>query len=240
MAGYITDEKLQTSRGLIKDAEVRNIFGYNENVGTDFVPVWEGNGPYSFPANAINMIIQSNSASDTNVVIRVVGLDDDYNIVANNYTLNGTSNVAITPALRRINDVITISGNAVGNVFVKNNATTYAEIRAGDGRNQSAIFTVPKGYEFHLYRIDAFSATALSNKYVTFRNRLITPANVALRVAQTTFVGQMNIQRRYPFKYPEKTDVVFQAKSSSQTNEVAIFGEGVLIKVPRVAPLATE
>jgi hypothetical protein len=239
MAGYITDEKLQTSRGLIKDAEVKNIFGYNEAVGADFVPVWEGS-TYTFPANAINMIIQSNSASDTSVVIRIIGLDDNYDIVANNYTLNGTSNVAITPPLRRINDVITVSGNAQGNVFIKNNTSTYAEIRAGDGRNQAAIFTVPRGYEFHLYRIDAFSATALANKYITFRNRAILSNNVSLRVAQTTFINQMNIQRRYPFKYTEKTDVIFQAKSSSQTNEVGIFAEGVLIKLPRTAPLATE
>jgi hypothetical protein len=39
----------------------------------------------------------------------------------------------------------------------------------------------------------------------------------------------MNIQRVVPFAYPEKTDIVFQAKSSSSTNEVGIFAEGILI-----------
>jgi hypothetical protein len=29
---YLTDEKLQVSRGLVRDAEVRNIFGFNDQI----------------------------------------------------------------------------------------------------------------------------------------------------------------------------------------------------------------
>jgi hypothetical protein len=40
----------------------------------------------------------------------------------------------------------------------------------------------------------------------------------------------MNIQRRLPFKYDAKSDIQFQCKSSASTNEVGVFGEGILIK----------
>jgi hypothetical protein len=40
----------------------------------------------------------------------------------------------------------------------------------------------------------------------------------------------MNIQRRVPFKYAEKTDIQFQIKSLSGTNLCGVFGEGIVIK----------
>ena len=42
---YLTDEKLQVSRGLVRDTEVRNIFGFNPAIGTDYVPAWENATP---------------------------------------------------------------------------------------------------------------------------------------------------------------------------------------------------
>ena len=51
-----------------------------------------------------------------------------------------------------------------------------------------------------------------------------------LRVAETTFVNSMAITRVAPFKYSEKTDIQFQAKSSSGSNEVGIFAEGYLAR----------
>lgn len=224
------DTFLNASRGLLKGCEVRNIFGYNVNVALEFVPCWEIEGGYVYPTANTPMSIVSSNTSDTAVTVRIVGLDSNYNEISENVSLNGTTIVPTTKSFFRVNDVITISGNALGDITLSNNATTYAKIRAGEGKNQASIFTVPAGYDYFLYRIDGFSATALSNKYVIFRNYTKTSAGTVLRVAESTFTNQMNIQRRFPFKYTEKTDIQFQAKSSSQTNEVALFGEGLLIK----------
>jgi hypothetical protein len=38
----------------------------------------------------------------------------------------------------------------------------------------------------------------------------------------------MNIQRRLPFKYNEKTDIQFQLRTGSGTHEMNVFGEGIL------------
>jgi hypothetical protein len=40
----------------------------------------------------------------------------------------------------------------------------------------------------------------------------------------------MDIQRVIPFKVPEKTCIEFQVKMNSQTADIGIFGEGILVK----------
>jgi hypothetical protein len=135
--------------------------------------------------------------------------------------------------------VITISGNAVGNVTIANDGTTYARMDAGTGKNQASIFTVPAGYEFYLYRIDAFCASASqNNRFLFFRNFVQQPNGVVLQVAQTSFLDTMNIQRRIPFRYGEKTDIQLQVKSSAGSNEIGVFGEGILTKVPRTSVIS--
>lgn len=235
MANYFpTDDiHLNSSRGLVKDTEVVNIFGYNSNVATDFIPLWEINSTYTYPTSNLVMTAVSNNAADVGVLFLIQGLDSNYDKIQTTFTTNGTTPVTISTPFFRINNIVAINNNEVGNITIANNNVTYAEIHNGAGKSQASIYTVPRGYEFFLYRIDAFSATALSNKYVFFRNTARNAAsNTVLRVAQTTFINNMNIMRRFPFKYVENTDIQFQAKSSSQTNEVGIFAEGILVKKP--------
>lgn len=234
---YLTNEKLQISRGLVRDTEARNIFGFNETIGTDYIPAWENSTTYTYPTVALNMTAVSSNTADTDVTIITIGLDENYNRISNTITLNGTSDVNIG-SFYRINDVITLSGNARGNVTIANSAVTYAKINQGTGKNQASIFTVPAGYEFYLYRIDAFCATAsINNRHLFFRNFIRQSNGTILRVAETTFLEQMNIQRRIPFRYTEKTDIQLQLKSSASTQEIGVFAEGILTKVPRTSVL---
>ena len=235
---YLTDEKLQVSRGLVRDAEVRNIFGFNTAIGTEFIAAWENAVAYVYPNTTLQMTAVSSNTSDTAVTILINGLDENYNRKSNTITLNGTSAVGIGEFFR-INDVITLSGNALGNVTIANSGTTYAQVNAGTGKNQASIFTVPAGYEFYLYRIDAFCATAsLNNRNLFFRNFVRQANGTILRIAETSFLEQMNIQRRIPFRYVEKSDIQLQLRSSAGSQEIGIFAEGILTKVPRTSVIS--
>ena len=230
---YATDDdKLNIARGLTKYSQVVNIFGYNANVQTTFIPLWENNTTYPFPTANVGMEIKSSDATDTDVTIKVIGLDSNYQSVVEVVDLNGTTPVDLSNHFFRINTLITSSGNANGVVTLCANtgSPVYGKIPAGLGKNQTSFYTVPAGHNFYLYRIDAFSATANANKFLTFRNFSRLGNGTELRVAQTTFENQMSIQRRLPFKYSGNTDIVFEAKSSVQTNEVGIFAEGILIE----------
>ena len=225
--------ELQVSRGQISYHSVRNIFGTATAIGTSFRTPWELANTNDLPliSTAAPLNIASSAAGDTSQVIRVIGLDANYNEVAENISLNGTTVVTTTNSYKAINDLITVSGNCTGNVTAKISTTVYAQITAGAGRNQASIFTVPAGHSFYLARIDAFSATASgASKYITFKNKNTFSDGRIFNVAETTFAQRMDIMRVLPFKVPEKTTLEFQAKTNSSTAEIGIFGEGYLIQ----------
>ena len=227
---YPNDDFLNTARGLMRNSSVRNIFGYNSLVGTTFIPGWERNTAYTYPSANLVMGVTSSNTADTAVQVSVQGLDSNYEPVSEVVTLNGTNTVNTTNKFFRINDVITVAGNATGRVSIANTGTIYAQIRPGDGRNQASIFTVPAGNAFYLNRISAFCASAaLNNRTLAFRNFVTLPNGVSFRVAQTEFLEQMIIDRQYPFKYSEKSDMQFQLKGSAGSQFIGVFGEGILI-----------
>jgi hypothetical protein len=231
---YIDDFRFNVARGLVVNTSVRNIFGTtgdNANIVTgEFRTPWEDASNYTFPSSALTMDVVSSAVGDTAVTILIIGLNADYEIIQETLTLNGTTTVTTTNQYYRVNDVITTVGNALGDVTVSNGGTTYAKILAGTGRNQAAIYTVPKGHCFYLERIDAFCTDANGGKAARFRNFVENSAGRDLRVADTTFFENMNIVRRLPFKYGEKTDIALQLRSLSGSVFGSIFAEGLLVE----------
>lgn len=225
--------ELQVSRGQISYHSVVNIFGFATAIGTSYRTPWELANTNALPliSAASQLDVASSAAGDTSQVVQLQGLDANYNQITENISLNGTTIVTTTQSFKAINDFVTISGNCAGNVTAKIGATVYAQITAGTGRNQAAIYTVPAGHSFYLTRIDAFSATATgASKYITFLNKNTFSDGRVFNVAETTFAQRMDIMRVLPFKVPEKTTLEFQAKTNSTTAEVGIFGEGFLVQ----------
>jgi len=231
--------KLDVARGKARGAEVRNIFGQNDSQTTTFRAVWElsNTTDYVFPTTAQIMRVASDDAADAGAQILIKGLDADYLEISEVVTLTATT-VDTTQQFFRINDIVTVgTQNLVETsiVTVQNVGQTivYAQINPGHGRNQASIYTVPANCEFYLYRLDGFSADDSNppqEKAAKFRNVVTLSSGIVLRVATTEFFNQMNIQRRFTFKYSEKTDIQLQMATFSGTHPVSIFGEGVVVK----------
>jgi len=219
---------LAIAKGESNDYSARNIFGYNSTVGTSYIPMWENSTAYTYPTQPLTMTVTSNVA-DNGVQVRIIGLDGDYNVITEVVTL--AVSVATTQQFFRINDVVTISGNAANDITISNGGITYAKVRGGDGKNQASIYTVPAGHSLYLVRIDAFCATAAqNNRQIYFRNLACLPNGVKLRVAETSFLEIMHIQRQIPFVYNEKTDIEFQLRGSAGEQFISVFGEAILCK----------
>jgi hypothetical protein len=233
---------LHLSAGLIEGHSIVNIFGYSSAISPNkgFVPAWEVEDtsgdciPYVYPTEPIPMEVVSNSL-DAGYVLRIIGLDGDYNVITQDITLDATGS-QFTQNFFRINKILTIQtngingGNPANDVIFRNGGITYARMRGGEGQNQASIYTVPTNHCLFLTRIDAFSATASNDtKYLTFRNFVKLPTGVTYRVAETTFVRNMSVMRQAPFCYEEKTDIQLQVVSSSGDQEVGLFAEGVLV-----------
>jgi len=234
---YLThDPFLNVSRGIVKNASPRNIFGYNPLIGDEYIPAWELAQDYVYPTEPLTMTVTSDSA-DAGAVMRIIGLDENFDVIAENVTLDGTGTATTDLQFFRINDVVTVVPPTTGNgcpandVTISSGGVTYAKVRGGEGKNQASIYTVPAGHSFYLYRIDAFCATAAqNNRVVYFRNYVNNVNGVTFRVAETSFLEIMNIQRRFPFKYEATSDIQFQLRGSAGEQYISVFGEGVLVK----------
>lgn len=246
MKNFIIEDQFELSvaRGKVKGASIRNIFGYNIATTTTFRPLWElaGTTNYVFPSAAVNMTVTSDigTTADDGVKVTLFGLDANYEQITETVTINNATPAVTTLQFFRINDAIVTFRNATGNISVTNGGVTYARIDAGVGKNQASLFTVPAGHCFYLYRIDAFMNDASAAKPGVFRNKVTFSDGRILRVADTPYLNQMNIQRRFPFKYPEKSDVELQVRTLSGTTYAGVFGEGLLIKDDTPIPGNTD
>lgn len=220
-----------------KGNSARNIFGYNDSIGTSFIPGWELATAYTYPTAATTMTLRWDTA-DAGYTILIKGLDENYDEIQETITLTASPvTQTTTKQYLRINDLVTIAtpggayGSPANNISLTNagDTETYARIAAGTGKNQASIYTVPRGYQFALTRISAFCASATqNNRTLAFRNVARLKTGVVLRVAQTEFLEQMTIDRQVPFVYNECTDIEFQLKGSAGTQFIGVFGEGIL------------
>ena len=234
--GYV-NEKLSSPHAMLElvhkgvpGTGAVNIFGFNRTLGTTYQTLWNQTGAYVFPSSAVTMDVVSSSASDTMQVL-ISGLDADYKSVAAIVTLNGTTPVTTTQTFLRINSAVILSGSNVGNITISNGGTTYAYIEAEIGITQACVYTVPAGFALYLFRLDFTSGTVNGNKYLSIRNVVTTSAGRTLRVAEATFQNsQVSFDRQVPFRIAEKTDFQFEGKSSSSTNELSAFIEGILVE----------
>lgn len=228
-----TGELIHIANGTMLNAEVRNIFGYQISGDTTLRAVWEFSATdYVYPPGPILMTVTAADAGDDGKLLLIKGLDENYAEISDTVTLVGAGDVVTSIPFFRINDVILLTGTTnVGLITVQNAAKTikYAGVRANDGRNQASLYTVPVGKEFFLFRIDAFSSDTTAGKPAVFRNFSRTRAGQEFNTARTTFLSNMNIQRRMPFRYEACTDIQFQLATRQGTHELSVFGEGILL-----------
>jgi hypothetical protein len=240
VSGTTEPFELQVARGQIPYHTQIIIFGYSPNVGsTALGPLWEGQtlsgGLYTYPSSADYLVLVSDSASDTSALsIKIDGLDANFNILSETIALNGTTNVTTTNKFFRINQMTTTNGLNVGNVTAKISSTTYAKINAGIGQTQMSIYTVPAGYTFYLYYIQADGSIGFtSSAYFKFaeynKDNGTGEINTLL---QSTFVQKFDLPFQYqPQFHAEKTDIQYLVQASTGSPYLSnIFAGGILIK----------
>lgn len=236
--------ELQVARGQISWHTPVNIFGYQALVGINLYAVWDLAADYVYPASATTMLLYSSSASDVAVPVLISGLDASFNPISEVITLtNGTTGVTTTKSYLRIQGIAVADGvDPVGTITLSNagKTVTYAQINLvtvgltskSAGRSQMALYTVPAGHTFYLYRVDVYSSQGGSgNNYANYRVQ--THNNVTsqtFEILQAPFSNNYNARRAIPFPYTEKTDIQWQASVASGTGPIGAIIEGILIK----------
>lgn len=230
--GKYEDFNLQVARGQIQGHSTVNIYGYQPAIVTSPLPVWENATAYTYPIAAAVMYLSGTNGDTAQILIS--GLDSAYKMISETVTLNGATPVATTKQYLRVNSMSVTVGSATnpaGIVYLKNvtGTVTYAQINAGIGRTQMAIYTVPAGYTFFLQRVAIYTSLN-GNDYITYQNKTVSSTGVVQVTQQAPFAVSYDALRIMPRPVLEKTDVQLLCACKSGTASVAVAQEGYLIK----------
>jgi len=229
---------LQVARGQIAGHTTVSIFGYQANVTTTSIPIWENATTYTFPASAATANVASSSANDVGATVLINGLDSNFNPLSETVTI-ASGNTVTTNSYLRINSLfLTKPGSGYvtnqGNITVKQGSNTLAQINTGVGKSQSAVYTVPNGYTFYLDYVEANTSNSYtSGNYLVYN--VVTNNNVTgvqSSILQQPFTSIYTATRTQdPFAYTQKTDIQWQVGTNVTSIAVGVNIEGVLVAV---------
>jgi hypothetical protein len=224
---------LAVAQGRVPGVRGLNISGYRLSTGTGFLPAWD-DGPYVYFPTAQAVRVWSTNASDTNVSVRIDGLDANYVEQTETVVLtNGVTGVLTSNTFLRINSIsLTRAPNNIGVVHAgsDNKAITLAYINPvtsgnGAGRSQMTVYTVPAGYTFYLTQSNWYINSSQPAQYRSWTQR---PDGLINIILTFPILDQYNSLKVVSRPYPERTDIQWQA---SLPNNTAVGGqiEGYLI-----------
>lgn len=152
--------------GFIPDAMIINKFGKNPDMDTGAeYSICNCTTYQGFPDGAETVQIFSDSANDTVAgtgarSVRVIGLDEGWNMIAEEVNLNGTTPVLTANTYRRIHSArVTSAGSSgvnAGQITARQSTTTSAvffNMIAGLNQTNEMVFTIPSGYTGYALKI---------------------------------------------------------------------------------------
>ena len=221
---------------------VSNLFltATSNTIGTTYTDVWDAGGVMDFPTSAETWEIVSDSANDTSAgtgarTVLITSLDDNYDEQTEVATLNGTTAVTLTNSYFRPRSAVvaTVGSNGVnvGNITIRvsSGGNTRLYIPADEGATNSSHFTIPRGKT--VYPIQ-FTYLVPKNEDVIVRprNRLFGTDTSWLSNATTPlYQGCCTTKIQATGGFPEKTDALFQAKSTNTNVSLTILAEYLLV-----------
>lgn len=233
---------LQVARGLVPGHTALSIFGYNGDVDTSEESVWPDGSTVPHPTTASKLNIVSTSTDDDGSpagtgarTVYIEGLDNNYKVINETLTLNGTTNVETTQSYLYVNQfyVATVGtdGANAGEITAKVSTTLYDLIAIGYNQRTTAHYCVPAGYTGYLTTGVITSGQASGSTSVTAYLKQHGPDGI-LRVGAVSTLNNGSVQYdfTYPYVIPEKNCIGASAVGSAANNSISAFFNLVLIK----------
>lgn len=211
------------------------------------------------PSAAVIMNVASTSTNDTFTgtgaeVIRIFGLNADWNEITDDIVLNGQTDVTTNKLFLRINEVLVIRSANGANTSTNDgiisinetghdgtgdpNTEIYATIETGKNKSTLGIFSIKAGYSFISTHYKVTADTG--GKTLTASNELkfltiprFNLVDLTFEETATNFVldGIPNV--------PEKSDIYILSQTSAGTGRAVIWWSGILFRINRF-PNATN
>ena len=235
---YIWDEEfdLNVARGKTRGASQIHKFGAtpSQSINTT-ATVWD-KGDTLYPWSAFDtagvLVVAQVGSNDNGKTLRVQGLDGDFNLVSENFTLSSSGTVTGTQTFKRVYRGFLTDGTNVGQINVSRGGTQVLRILAGRGQTLMAVYTVPAGYTGYLYHGNCSAqsgADATGFMYVRYNT-----VGTTFRVGHTFEVSGDGGPYDYKFSFPqelaEKTDIDVRLTTRSNNGRFTAAFDILLIK----------
>lgn len=244
---YYNDYFVELSKGHIPQHSVINKFGFNLDIdtGSDPETIWSAGGLYTFATSADTLKVVSNDVDDNGtgttgaLTIKVQGLDTNYDIIEEDFTLDGQTAVTGNKEFLRVYRAFVTSAGASeyneGTITINNSddSLTLAQIPAENGQTQMSIYTVPRDHKGFITNISgSILKSGGSEKNATLH--LYTRANGVVKLKQSFSVETdgttvFNKEFSMPLVLEEKTDVYVNAEVGA--NDTGVFSNMGIILV---------
>jgi hypothetical protein len=221
-------------------------FGFNPEVSTVYEYITFQGGAYPWPTGSSPLRVQSGGNINDNVTgsgaqrVKVFGLDSNFDIISVTMVLSGSSASSFTTgSFQRVHrafveEVGTYTGANTGDIQIEDNGgNILADIGAGLGQTQMGLYTVPAGMTGYIVDFTISSEAGKPISVQGFQRQNADKINgnaTAKRIFyQDVLEGAQTVRYDIPVSFPEKTDIWYQAKTSSGTSTVQVTFEILLI-----------
>jgi len=255
VTGFYTD--LDLARGVVADHFVVHKYGRaivdntpralwtpNDGTGGAIDVTW-----LTTPDN-IRIAAGGNAADDQDggagaLQINTMGLDTNFNLINEDLipegadASNASTNIFSRIYRSYVNSVGTYHGTNVGKMVIETDAgspVTMAQIDAGKGQTQMAVYTVPAGWTAFLtyLHIHVDTNTTADIKMLSYENAddVSSPfsGGVRVRVHLVGLSGDNHMKIKSHIKFNEKTDIWLTGSVGASTSDVTAEFELIVVK----------
>lgn len=212
-------------------------FGANFDVDNNSEPetVWTGGGLY--PWSALNvaktLYILSNDSNEEGTV-ELQGLDEDYNVVTETVTLNGSTAVTTLNTFLRVYRMIytDAGGGNVGVITARVDSpsgTVVAQIEGVLSQTLMCVYTVPAGYTAYMMAVD-FSVQKNKDAQVLMMQRTFNTNNFRIAHMAEVYESTYRYDFPIPLPLPEKTDLELRT-DNVETNNTRVTSNFTMVLV---------
>ena len=236
---YIWDEEfdLNVSRGKTRGTLPIHKFGATPSQSTNTTAtVWD-KGDTLYPWSAFDtpgvLVAAQVGADDNGKVVTIQGLDLNWDLIEEDFTLSSTGTVTGNKIFKRVYRGFVKSGATnVGQLNFSRDGVQVLRITAGFGQTLMAIYTIPNGYTGYLYQGTATAqagADATGFMYVRYNT-----VGQSFRVGHTFEVdgagGQYFYKFAFPQELPQHSDIDVRLTTRSNNGRYTAAFDLLLIK----------
>lgn len=237
---YLKDwPEIDIARGIVRGASSVHKFGATPEMSQNQTgSVWDIDDtlyPWSAFDTAGVLTIPAVNVADNGHTVTVLGLDENYNEVSEEFTVSSSGTVTGTQTFKRVYRAFCTAGGVTntGNINVQRGATTVLRITAGQGQTLMAIYTVPRGKTAYLLQgactVEA-NADATGNMFVRYFGQDTFRIGHSFEVSGAG--GQYFYKFGVPIQIPQKSDIDVRATVRSNNARITAAFDILLLDNP--------